>query len=92
MIKEAAKNASIEYTHILEIVFVGNPVMHHLLLGIDPTELGGAPFALSSDSSFECLSSEVNINLNPGTRLYGLPCIAGHVVADAAAATLAEEP
>ncbi len=92
LIKEAAKNASIEYTNILEIAFVGNPVMHHLLLGIDPTELGGAPFALSSDSSFECLSSEVNINLNPGTRLYGLPCIAGHVGADAAAATLAEEP
>ena len=92
LIKQAAKNASIEYTNILEIAFVGNPVMHHLLLGIDPTELGGAPFALSSDSSFECLSSEVNINLNPGTRLYGLPCIAGHVGADAAAATLAEEP
>ena len=30
---------------VLEAVFVGNPVMHHLFLGLDPTELGGAPFA-----------------------------------------------
>mgnify|MGYP000101928270 CR=1 FL=1 len=92
LIKEAAETASINFQDVLEIVFVGNPVMHHLLLGINPTELGGAPFALSIDSPFECLASEVNINLNSGTRLYGLPCIAGHVGADAAAATLAEEP
>ena len=26
---------------ILEITFVANPVMHHLLLGINPVELGG---------------------------------------------------
>ena len=92
LIKEAAEQAGIEYTDILEIVFVGNPVMHHLLLGIDPLELGGAPFALSFDNSIECLATEVKINLNKGTRLFGLPCIAGHVGADAAAATLAEEP
>jgi len=92
LIKEAAETASINFQDVLEIVFVGNPVMHHLLLGINPTELGGAPFALSIDNPFECLASEVNINLNSGTRLYGLPCIAGHVGADAVAATLAEEP
>ena len=92
LIKDAAKSASLDFNDILEIAFVGNPVMHHLLLGINPIELGGAPFALSTDSSFECLAKEVNINLNLGTRLYGLPCIAGHVGADAAAATLAEEP
>ncbi len=28
-------------------VFVGNPIMHHLFLGIDPTELGRRPFALA---------------------------------------------
>src|SRR5690606_22881451 len=32
---------------ILDMVFVGNPIMHHLFLGIDPTELGQAPFALA---------------------------------------------
>jgi len=34
-------------TDILEATFVGNPIMHHLLLGINPVELGGAPFVSS---------------------------------------------
>ena len=33
---------------IVEAVIVCNPVMHHLLLGIDPVELGQAPFALAT--------------------------------------------
>ena len=36
-------------TDILELTLVGNPIMHHLVLGIDPVELGGAPFALAVD-------------------------------------------
>jgi uncharacterized 2Fe-2S/4Fe-4S cluster protein (DUF4445 family) len=36
---------------IYEAVFVCNPVMHHLLLGIDPVELGQAPFALATSGS-----------------------------------------
>jgi uncharacterized 2Fe-2S/4Fe-4S cluster protein (DUF4445 family) len=36
---------------IVETVFVCNPVMHHLLLGIDPVELGQAPFALATSDA-----------------------------------------
>ena len=36
---------------ILELVIVGNPIMHHLVFGFDPTELGGAPFALVTDEA-----------------------------------------
>ena len=32
-------------------MLVGNPIMHHLVLGIDPVELGGAPFALATDEA-----------------------------------------
>jgi uncharacterized 2Fe-2S/4Fe-4S cluster protein (DUF4445 family) len=39
-----AEEGGAERSDILEGVFVANPVMHHLFLGIDPTELGGAPF------------------------------------------------
>ena len=38
---------------ILEMTVVGNPIMHHLFLGLDPTELGGAPFALTIDGAYE---------------------------------------
>jgi uncharacterized 2Fe-2S/4Fe-4S cluster protein (DUF4445 family) len=77
---------------VVEIVLVGNPVMHHLLLGIDPVELGGAPFALAVDTAVEMRASEIGLQVNRGARVYVLPCIAGHVGADAAGVVLAEAP
>jgi len=47
---QVAAEAKIELTDLLEIVLVGNPVMHHLLLGIDPTELGGNPWSAAATS------------------------------------------
>ena len=44
---ELAKEAGVDRDDILELTVVGNPIMHHLFLGLDPTELGGAPFALA---------------------------------------------
>ena len=79
-------------TDVLDATFVGNPVMHHLFLGIDPVELGGAPFALAASDSMILNARDLGLELNPGARVYMLPCIAGHVGADAAAATLAESP
>ena len=77
---------------VLDSVFVCNPVMHHLFLGLDPVELGGAPFALATQQAFECAARDLAVRLAPGARSYLLPCIAGHVGADAAAVTLAQSP
>ncbi len=92
LIADVAREAEIDSADILDTVFVGNPVMHHLFLGIDPTELGGAPFALALSGAVEMRAIDNGLALNPGARMYVLPCIAGHVGADAAAATLAEGP
>ncbi|PVB63313.1 ASKHA domain-containing protein [Labrenzia sp. 011] len=81
-----------ERADVLDATFVGNPVMHHLFLGIDPVELGGAPFALAASDAMTLNARDLALDLNPGARVYMLPCIAGHVGADAAAATLAESP
>ncbi|GGB42346.1 ferredoxin [Roseibium aquae] len=81
-----------ERSDILDATFVGNPVMHHLFLGIDPVELGGAPFALAASDAMVLKARDLDLELNPGARVYMLPCIAGHVGADAAAATLSEAP
>jgi uncharacterized 2Fe-2S/4Fe-4S cluster protein (DUF4445 family) len=89
---EVATEAGIQVKHILEMTVVGNPVMHHLLLGINPIELGGAPFALATDDAVRIWASEIGINLNHNARVYVLPCIAGHVGADAAAVLLSEAP
>ena len=89
---ETAREAGAEPDDILEVVMVGNPVMHHLMLGIDPSELGFAPFALAVDRAVETRAAELDIALHPGTRVYAPACIAGHVGADAAAVILSEGP
>jgi uncharacterized 2Fe-2S/4Fe-4S cluster protein (DUF4445 family) len=92
LIADVAREAKIEVTDILELAIVGNPIMHHLLLGIDPVELGGAPFALAADSALGFHATELGIHVHPGARVYTLPCIAGHVGADTAGMILSERP
>jgi uncharacterized 2Fe-2S/4Fe-4S cluster protein (DUF4445 family) len=89
---DAARAGGIERTDILEASFVGNPVMQHLLLGLNPVELGGAPFALATDRATTLKATELGLALHPGARAFVLPCIAGHVGADAAGVLLAERP
>ena len=89
---QIAAEAEIDRNLILDAVFVCNPVMHHLLLGIDPFELGQAPFALTTSDALALRAVELGLNLHPAARVYVLPCIAGHVGADAAAVALSEAP
>ncbi len=70
---------------IHDLVVVGNPVMHHLLLGIDPTPLGAAPFTLTVSAPVDMRAEELDLSLRYARAHIG-PCIAGHVGADASAA------
>ncbi|TIV61826.1 MAG: DUF4445 domain-containing protein, partial [Mesorhizobium sp.] len=92
LVDKVCAEGNVQRNDILDSVFVGNPIMHHLFLGIDPTELGGAPFALAVSGAVRIKASDIGLKLNQGARLYMLPCIAGHVGADAAAVTLSEGP
>lgn len=88
-----AAEGGVDPASIYEAVVVCNPVMHHLLLGIDPVELGQAPFALATSGSVSLDARDLDLGtLNRAARVYMLPCIAGHVGADAAAVALSEEP
>ncbi len=92
LIAQVAEVAGVTNGEILEAAIVGNPIMHHLLLGIDPVELGGAPFALCTDGAVTVKASQLDLKMNPNARIYVLPCIAGHVGADTAGVILAERP
>ena len=93
LIQTIAGEAKVDPRSIYELVFVCNPVMHHLLLGIDPVELGQAPFALATSSSLTLDAAALDLTaVNQAARVYVLPCIAGHVGADCAAVALSEEP
>ena len=77
---------------VLELVLVGNPIMHHLLLGLDPTPLGVAPFTLEISEAVDRTATELDLEVHPAARAHMLPCIAGHVGADTAAVVLATRP
>ena len=89
---ETVEEIGAEIEDILEVSLVANPIMHHILLGISPVELGGAPFALTTDAAVEMPTAELDLKINGGGRIYILPCIAGHVGADTAGMILSEEP
>ncbi len=91
LVGELCAAAGTERDRVLEIVLVGNPIMHHLVLGIDPTPLGSAPFVLATDEAVRGRAAELDVDA-PNARWYAGPCIAGHVGADTSAAILAEGP
>ena len=92
LVSGLASTAGVDLDDILEVTLVGNPIMHHLALGIDPIPLGSAPFALATDSAVRTTARELELPLRPGARAYFLPCIAGHVGADSAGAILSQTP
>jgi len=92
LFEELSEQAGGTIQDILEVSLVANPIMHHLVLGIDPVNLGGAPFALTVRDALDIPARDVGLRIHPEGRLYTLPCIAGHVGADAAGVILAESP
>lgn len=91
LVDDLVTKAGVEVASVLEIAMVGNPIMHHILLGIDPTPLGAAPFILATDGAVSGRASDIGLAA-PSALYYVGPCIAGHVGADTAAAILAEGP
>ena len=91
LVGELCADGGADPSRVHDLVVVGNPIMHHLVLGFDPTPLGAAPFTLTTSAPVKGRASDIGVAL-PCAALYVGPCVAGHVGADAAAATLAEGP
>jgi uncharacterized 2Fe-2S/4Fe-4S cluster protein (DUF4445 family) len=90
---QAVERAGIAPEEIVDLVLVGNTVMHHLLLGIDPAELGGKPFALATYDPVDIKARDLGLRaVHPGAMAHILPCIAGYVGADNVGVLLAEQP
>jgi uncharacterized 2Fe-2S/4Fe-4S cluster protein (DUF4445 family) len=92
LVDQVVREARVPATDIVEMTLVGNPTMHHLVLGIDPTQLGMEPFPLVVDQGLTLLARDLDLVLNPGAHVYFLPCIAGHVGGDAAGVILSQGP
>lgn len=91
--ERASQRAGIQSSEITDVVLVGNTVMHALFLGIDPVELGGAPFALTTEEPVDMKARDMGLkSVSAGAMVHVLACIAGHVGADNVGVLLAEQP
>ncbi len=94
-IRDMSQRAGIRPPHIYEIVVAGNSTMRDILFGLDVQSIGQKPY--KSLIEFEYLAGgrehtaltvdtrSVGLRANRNAKLYGLPLIASHVGADAAA-------
>jgi uncharacterized 2Fe-2S/4Fe-4S cluster protein (DUF4445 family) len=77
-------------THrIYEAVAVGNTVMHHLFLRIDPRPLARSPFPPAIKSRIDVRPSELGITINQNGNVHLPPLIAGFIGSDCVAGILA---
>jgi uncharacterized 2Fe-2S/4Fe-4S cluster protein (DUF4445 family) len=92
LIAEACADAGIVPADLVELVVVGNTTMHHLILGVNPQELGGAPFSLVTHDALDVKARDLGIAIARGGNLHIPPCEAGHVGADNVGVLVAEAP
>ncbi|MDO8690720.1 MAG: ASKHA domain-containing protein, partial [Dehalococcoidia bacterium] len=78
--------------HIYEVTIVGNVLMHHLLLGIDPSGMARAPYAPVVLDALDLPAAELGLHLGRQAQVHVLPNIAGFVGADMVGALLTTLP
>ncbi len=90
MLSDAREAVGAEVDQVLEMVCVGNPIMHHTLIGVDPTPLGQSPFTLAVKDWLDLPGDQLDLGMARHARVSLLPLIGGHVGADTAAAYLTQ--
>ncbi len=88
-VEQLTRESGVLAKWIYKVVVVGNTCMHHVLLGIDPTYLGLAPYAPVVREPLVLPARELHLRVNPEARVCFLPIVAGFVGADAVAVALA---
>src|SRR6266850_1749191 len=88
-IEQVCRDSGVLAKWIYKVVIVGNTCMHHLLLGIDPSYVGLAPYAPVMRHPLTLAARELFLKVNPEARICLLPIVAGFVGADAVAVALA---
>jgi len=88
-IEQVTRESGVLAKWIYKVVIVGNTCMHHLLLGIDPSHVGLAPYAPVMRHPLTLPARDLFLKLPPEARVCLLPLVAGFVGADAVAVALA---
>ncbi|MDP6565428.1 MAG: ASKHA domain-containing protein [Alphaproteobacteria bacterium] len=98
-LEDLCQRFKIHRRQLYEIVVAGNSTMRDLLFGLDVQPIGQTPYKSTTELEFldgsrdstavETLARRLGIGANPRCLVQGLPLVASHVGADAAASLLA---
>ncbi|MHA2004376.1 MAG: ASKHA domain-containing protein [Candidatus Thorarchaeota archaeon] len=90
LIIDLASSTSINIEDITRLSIVGNPAMHHLLLGLDTNSLGRSPFEPVVHDALYTNGEVLGLKSDPEASVYIAPNIAGFVGGDTAAFILSQ--
>ncbi len=82
ILSKVCVNTNVDPSRIYEASIVGNSVMHHIFLGIDPVNIGLSPFVPVVQKGLNVKAEKLNINISKNGNVYTAPVISGFVGAD----------
>ena len=82
IILKTTNKANIDPSQIYEATIVGNSVMHHVFLGLNPVNIGLSPFIPIIQKGLNIKAKDLNLNICKNGNVYTAPIIAGFVGAD----------
>jgi uncharacterized 2Fe-2S/4Fe-4S cluster protein (DUF4445 family) len=88
-VRELVQRQEISADSILAAACVGNTVMTHLLLGIDPASIRREPYVPAVRSVPTLRAEEVGLEMRAGAPVYLAPCVSSYVGGDVTAGVLA---
>jgi len=88
-VRELAEGHGIEPDDLVAAVCVGNTVMTHLLLGVDPAAIRREPYVPAFQHARTLRAGDVGLAIRAGAPVYLAPCVSSYVGGDITAGTLA---
>ena len=82
IIFDTCSEAGVDPSRVYEVSVVGNSVMHHLFLGVDPTYIGISPYVPVIQKGLHLPSKSLNLKMSKNGIAYIAPVISGFVGAD----------
>jgi uncharacterized 2Fe-2S/4Fe-4S cluster protein (DUF4445 family) len=82
IIKKLCTKANIQASQVYEATIVGNSVMHHIFLGLNPINIGLSPFIPVVQRNLNIEANKLKLNINRNGNIYSAPIVAGFVGAD----------
>jgi len=82
IISNLCNKAKINPSLVYEATVVGNSVMHHIFLGLNPVNIGLSPFIPVIQRDLNVKARKLRLNISKNGNVYTAPIIAGFVGAD----------